>query len=67
MPAGVLFDIQCGMWRNERLFPDGVGNKPWSDSDPHAMTTFYKNAAQWLPSWKGEDAALQIDYVRVWQ
>jgi len=22
-------------------FPDGVGNKPWSDKEPHAVNSFY--------------------------
>lgn len=48
-------------------FPDGVGDKPWTDSDPQASAAFYRNRAQWLPTWQGEAAALQVDYVRVWQ
>lgn len=47
-------------------FPDGVGGKPWSNSDPHAPNAFYDAKGRWQPTWKGEDAALQVDSVKVW-
>ena len=47
-------------------FPDGVGGKPWSNSDPHAPNSFYDAKGRWQPTWKGEDAALQVDSVKVW-
>ena len=47
-------------------FPDGVGGKPWSNSDPRAPNAFYNAKGQWQPTWKGEDAALQVDSVKVW-
>ena len=46
-------------------FPDNVGGKPWNNQDPHAPNTFYNNKGQWYPTWKGEDAALQIDWIKV--
>jgi len=50
-----------------KYFPDGVGNKPWVNSDPHAPNSFWAARQQWLPTWQGEGAALQVDWVRVWQ
>lgn len=47
-------------------FPDGQGGKPWSNMDPHCPNAFYNSKGQWWPTWKGEDAALQIDSVKVW-
>lgn len=46
-------------------FPDNVGNKPWSDSSPHAVNGFWDGRAQWQPTWVGEGAALKIDSVKV--
>jgi beta-glucanase (GH16 family) len=48
-------------------FPDGMGNKPWSDTSSHASGDFWNGAKQWLPTWNGEQAAMQIDWVKVWQ
>jgi beta-glucanase (GH16 family) len=49
-------------------FPDGVGGKPWTNSDGHAVNNFYNSKGQWYPTWdqKGSGSALQVDYVRVW-
>jgi hypothetical protein len=47
-------------------FPDGQGGKPWSDKDGHSVNAFYNNKAAWYSSWKGEDAAMQIDSIKVW-
>jgi len=41
-------------------------NRPWKN-DQFAMKDFWNARSQWLPTWKGEDAAMQVDYVRVWQ
>jgi beta-glucanase (GH16 family) len=48
-------------------WPDGVGNKPWNNGDAHAVNSFYDKIDTWYPSWQGEDAALQIDSVKMWQ
>lgn len=48
------------------FFPDGVGPKPWSNTDPNAINAFYNSEPQWYPTWRGESSALQVDYVRVW-
>jgi len=46
------------------FFPDGVGNKPWNNSDPHAVNTFYEAIDDWYPTWT---SPLQVDSVTVWQ
>jgi len=43
---------------------DGV--RPWKN-DQYGARDFWKNRAQWQPTWKGDDVAMQIDWVRVWQ
>ena len=48
------------------FFPDDMGNKPWSDSSPHAVNEFWDQYDQWGPTWDGEGAALKIDSVKVW-
>ena len=45
-------------------FPDGVGNKPWSNSDQHAVNAFYGAKDQWYPTWTSPFA---IDSVKVWK
>lgn len=47
-------------------FPDGQGNKPWANTSPHAMNDFWQGKNQWLPTWNGTAAAMQVDYVRVY-
>jgi len=50
-------------------FPDGVGGKPWSDTDPHSVNAFYNSRPQWEQTWGREnhDCAMKIDYVHVWE
>ena len=47
-------------------FPDGVGNKPWSDSSPNAVNEFWNDRSNWQPTWNGTDAAFKIESVKVW-
>ena len=47
-------------------FPDGVGGKPWSDTDPHSVNAFWNNRGQWQQTWVGEGPALKVDSVKVW-
>ena len=47
-------------------FPDGIGGKPWSDNDAHAVNSFWNARAQWQSTWNGEDTAMKIDSVKVW-
>ncbi|PSN29748.1 hypothetical protein C0J52_27821, partial [Blattella germanica] len=48
------------------FFPDGLGNRPWS-WDGHPQKDFWERRSEWLPTWHGEDAALKIDYIRVYK
>ena len=47
-------------------FPDGVGAKPWADADTHSINAFYNAKGAWYSTWTGEDAALQIDSIKVY-
>lgn len=60
----VIFNVAVG--GTGGYFPDGNG-KPWSDEDPHAVNAFWAAQDQWYPTWDGENAALQIDSINVWQ
>jgi hypothetical protein len=31
-----------------------------------ASTDFWSGRNQWLPTWNGDDVAMQVDYVKVW-
>jgi hypothetical protein len=46
-------------------FPDR-GTKPWSNNDPHASKTFWDNRSKWMNSWKGDQVAMKVDFVKVW-
>ena len=48
---------------------NGGAPKPWSNSDgwSEAMKKFYDDRTNWLTTWNGEDATLQVDYIRVYQ
>lgn len=46
-------------------FPEGNG-KPWSNTSPHSVNEFWNARGAWQQTWKGEDAALKIDSVKVW-
>jgi len=53
-------------------FPDGVGNKPWTDASANAVNDFYAAQPQWYATWPqtggaGAGSPFIVDYVRVWQ
>jgi hypothetical protein len=48
-------------------FPDGVGNKPWTDTSGNAMNEFWSAVGQWYPTWTQAGADMVVDSVRVWQ
>ncbi|CAO1367307.1 unnamed protein product [Diamesa serratosioi] len=53
---------------NDAFVNRGSG-KPWSNTSPYAPRDFWNRRNDWLPSWNlkaGNDAAIQVDYVRVW-
>lgn len=46
--------------------------KPWSNTSPTAPREFWLAKNNWYPTWNptannGEDAAMKVDYVRVWK
>nr|CAD7408818.1 unnamed protein product [Timema poppensis] len=50
------------------FFPDNSNNpsgKPWSNTSPTASSDFWNARDQWLSTWQGDDAHLQVDYVKV--
>jgi len=57
------------------FFPDTFHNsvgKPWNDKSEFASRDFWNAKSQWYPTWNpdtnnGEDAAMQVDYIRVWK
>lgn len=53
------------------IFPDGLENKghpkPWSNTHERPMSNFYSEKSHWYSTWKGDDAAMVIDRVRMWQ
>jgi beta-glucanase (GH16 family) len=50
------------------FFPDDYTGtrKPWSNTGGNAFAEFWAARNEWYPTWVGENAALQIDYVRVY-
>lgn len=40
--------------------------KPWTNRDPKSILKFWNDKDNWYPTWEGEDAGLEVDYVRVW-
>ena len=45
---------------------NGSGPKPWNNTSPTAYRDFWEGRDQWLPTWTGDDIAMQVDYVRVY-
>lgn len=61
------FTMNLAVGGTNGYFPDGIGGKPWSDTDPHSVNSFYNNRGAWLPTWQGEGAAMKIDSIKVWK
>jgi len=61
----LIFEVAVG--GTNGYFPDGMDGKPWNNGDPHAVNSFWNAVNNWYPSWKGDEAAMQIDWVRVYQ
>jgi hypothetical protein len=63
------FLINLAVGGSNGFFPDGTTGpypKPWLNTSPNTFLDFWNARAQWYPTWNGEDAALQVDYVRVY-
>jgi hypothetical protein len=42
-------------------FPDGVGSKPWNDTNPQAPMQFINDTENWYSTWDTNgDSALQV-------
>eukprot|EP00475_Leptophrys_vorax_P045444 TRINITY_DN941_c0_g2_i5.p1 TRINITY_DN941_c0_g2~~TRINITY_DN941_c0_g2_i5.p1 ORF type:complete len:363 (-),score=111.87 TRINITY_DN941_c0_g2_i5:48-1136(-) len=61
----LVMNVACG--GTTGYWPDTEPAKPWSNTDQHAVNSFWNNRGAWYPTWEGENAALQVDYVKVWQ
>eukprot|EP00953_Heterococcus_sp_UTEX-ZZ885_P030907 16286-Heterococcus_DN1.PRE.2 len=49
-------------------FPDGLGSKPWNDTNPQAPMQFINNTENWYSTWGTDgDSALQVDAVILYQ
>lgn len=48
------------------FFPDGQGNKPWTNDSPDASGDFWNAKDQWYPTWQHpNDPQFKIDWIRV--
>ena len=75
--VGLLFLLQFYLIMNVAVggtngfFPDSWTNagspKPWDNLSPTAFRDFWEARDDWLPTWNGEDAAMKVDWVRVYE
>jgi len=58
------------------FFPDNCRStprpKPWHDKSDFTTLDFWQAKNQWYPTWNphknnGEDAAMKVNYVKVWK
>lgn len=73
------FILNVAVGGNNGFIPDGCVNrdgdsnyqKPWSNGDSYidAMLKFYNSRSNWKWTWdsEGDNAAMQVDYIRVYQ
>jgi len=47
-------------------FSDNIPGKPWKNTATSAFNDFWAARSQWLPTWIGNDTALQVDWVKVY-
>lgn len=51
-------------------YPDKAENKPyskpWNNTSDHAAREFWNAKTDWIKTWNGDDADLQVDYIRVY-
>jgi hypothetical protein len=48
------------------FFPDNTGNGPWNWNG-RPRKEFWERRGEWLPTWSADEAAMKIDYFRVYQ
>lgn len=51
------------------FFPEGQGNKPWSNESPSAMLDFWNAKASWYPTWGATDVerGMSIESIKAWK
>jgi len=52
------------------FFPDGWqynSPKPWNNNSPTEDADFWNKRHDWLPSWQGDNVAMEIDYIEMKQ
>ena len=53
------------------FFPDSVPNypasKPWKNTSSEGPKEFWLGKDGWYPTWEGEDASMQVKWVRFYQ
>ncbi|XP_069695969.1 beta-1,3-glucan-binding protein-like [Periplaneta americana] len=57
-----IFNVAVGGY----FFPDEWNPHPWSWFSGHTMRDFWEGRSEWLPTWNGEQAAMKVDYIRVY-
>ena len=69
----IIEEVKC---KDLNYFSDSLVNspqaKPWSNDSPTAAADFWAARDDWYPTWNpstnnGEDAAMQVKSIRVWQ
>lgn len=65
-PFDKEMNIVVGVGAGGHNFEDrSDGSKPWVNNQVRSQKNFYKARNTWLPTW-GNDAKLEVEYVRVW-
>ncbi|KAH3775029.1 beta-1,3-glucan-binding protein-like [Dreissena polymorpha] len=52
------------------FFPDDWtynSRKPWNNNSPTEPADFWNHKNDWLPSWQGDNVAMEVDYVEMFQ
>ncbi|KAH9503542.1 Beta-1,3-glucan-binding protein [Bulinus truncatus] len=60
----MIFNVAVG--GTNGFFPDNYNwgvRKPWANNSPHAAEDFWNARNDWLPTWRGEESAMLIDWV----
>ncbi|XP_057295319.1 beta-1,3-glucan-binding protein-like [Hydractinia symbiolongicarpus] len=64
----IIMNVAVG-GTNQYFHENHVPKTPWDNNSPggQARKDFWNARKEWLPSWKGDDTAFRIDYVKVWK
>lgn len=65
------FILNVAVGGTNGYFPDSWTNangpKPWDNLSPQAFKDFWDARDTWLQTWNGEDTAMAVDYIRVFE